>query len=467
MDRRIKAELINKIERLIGPGSVLYKPVDLRVYDYDAGIDRASAEFVCFPTTTEHVVEIVKMARADRIPFLARGAGTNLSGGTIPLRGGIIIGTSRMTRILKIDVPNQRAVVQPGVINLDLVNEAAKHSLLYAPDPASQKVSTMGGNIGENSGGPHCLKYGVTTNHVLGLEMVTSDGEVVQLGGEAQDAPGYDLTGVFVGSEGMFGIATEITVRLIRPPEAVKTMLAIFNSIEEASETVSAIIAAGIIPATLEMMDKQIIHAIEESYHAGFPLDAEAVLIIELDGPKDGLDRLTERVKEICKWNKVREVRTAANEAERNQLWAGRRGAFGALARLSPNYLVMDGTVPRTELPRVLREAIKIAESYGLHLGNVFHAGDGNLHPCVLFDEREPTQALAAKKAGVEILKLCASAGGTITGEHGVGTEKADFMALIFSEDDMRAMKAVMRAFDPPNLCNPGKVFPMDKVTDL
>jgi glycolate oxidase len=352
------------------------------------------------------------------------------------------------------------------VVNLDLVVEAARHGLLYAPDPASQKTCTLGGNVGENAGGPHCLKYGVTTNHVLGMEVVTSDGEVVQLGGKALDAPGYDLTGVFVGSEGMFGVATKITVRLMRPPEGVKTMLAIFNSIEEASEAVSAIIAAGIIPATLEMMDKQIIHAIEESFHAGFPLDAEAALIVEVDGVRDGLERVAERVKEICRWNRVREVRMAADEAERAQLWAGRRGAFGALARLSPNYLVMDGTVPRTQLPRILRETIRIAKKHGLRVGNVFHAGDGNLHPPIQFDGRQPTEALAARKAGEEILKLCAAAGGTITGEHGVGTEKAEFLSLIFSDDDITIMKAVMRAFDPQSLCNPGKVFPRDHTTD-
>ncbi len=452
---------------MIGPGSVLHRPLDLKVYDYDAGIDRAAPDLICFPTTTEHVAEIVRMARQDLIPILARGAGTNLSGGTILVRGGIIIETSRMDRILEIDAANQRAVAQAGVINLDLVNEAARHGLLYAPDPASQKVSTMGGNVGENSGGPHCLKYGVTTNHVLGMQIVTSDGEVAQLGGKPLDAPGYDLTGVFVGCEGMFGIATEITVRLIRLPESVKTMLAVFNSIEEASDTVSAIIGAGIIPATLEMMDRQFIHAIEASFHAGFPLDAEAILIIEVDGIKDELGRLAARIEEICKWNHVRNVRMAADEAERAQLWAGRRGAFGALARLSPNYLVLDGTVPRTELSRVLRDVMKVGEKHGLRIGNVFHAGDGNLHPCILFDERAPAQVLAAKKAGQEIMKLCAEAGGTITGEHGVGVEKADFMSLVFSEDDMKAMKAVMRAFDPQNICNPGKVFPIEHAGEL
>jgi glycolate oxidase len=455
------------MESLMGPGSVLYKPVDLRVYDYDASLERALPDLVCFPTITEHVVEIVKMAHRDHIPFTARGAGTNLSGGTLLVRGGIVIETSRMNRILEIDVRNQRAVVQPGVVNLDLVNEAAKQGLLYAPDPASQKASTIGGNIGENAGGPHCLKYGVTTNHVLGLEVVTSDGELLQLGGKALDAPGYDLTGVFVGSEGTFGVATKITVRLIRPPEAIKTMLAVFNSIEDAGETVSAIIAAGIIPATLEMMDKLIIRAIEESFHSGFPLDAEAVLIIEIDGLKDGLERLAEQIKDICHRNNVREVRTAANEAERAQLWAGRRGAFGAIARLSPNYLIFDGTVPRTELPRVLREALKLGQQYGLRIGNVFHAGDGNLHPNILFDERYPDQVLAAKTIGTEIMRLCAAAGGTISGEHGVGVEKADFMNLIFTEEDMKAMKAIMRAFDPQNICNPGKVFPVDHVSEI
>ncbi|MBM4045300.1 MAG: FAD-binding protein [Planctomycetes bacterium] len=429
-------------------------------YEYDAGVDRRRPDAVVFPTRKEQVVEVVKLAGAEGVPFVARGAGTNLSGGSIPAKGGLIVEFARMNRILELDIPNQRAVVEPGVINLDLNAALAEHGYFYAPDPASQKVSTMGGNVGENSGGPHCLKYGVTTNHVLGLEVVLPDGELARFGGKAFDAPGYDLTGLFVGSEGMFGLVTEITVRILRQPEAVKTLLAVFNTIEDAADSVSAIIARGILPATLEMMDKAVMEVVEASFHCGYPLDAEAVLIAEVDGLRDGLERLAESITEICRAHRAREVRAAKDAAEAAQLWAGRRGAFGAIARLSPGYLTMDGTVPRTELPRVLRGSLAIGRKYGLRAANVFHAGDGNLHPLLLFDERDPAQAEAAHLAAMEILALCASAGGTITGEHGVGLEKRAAMPLVFSEADLDAQKKVRAAFDPTGLCNPGKMFP-------
>jgi glycolate oxidase subunit GlcD len=365
-----------------------------------------------------------------------------------------------MAGILEIDIENQRAVVEPGLFNLDLQNELARYGYYYAPDPASQKVSTMGGNLGENSGGPHCLKYGVTTNHVLGAEVVLPNGDVIWTGGKAHDNPGYDLVGVLVGSEGTFGIATKLILRIMRKPEAVQTFLAVYDSLEDAGDTVSAIIGAGIIPATLEMMDRLVMKAVEDSIHAGYPLDAEAVLIIELDGIKDGMDRLARRITEICKANHAREVKLATSEAERMRLWAGRKGAFGAVARLRPNYLVCDGTVPRMKLPDVLKKVVEIGKKYNLEIGNVFHAGDGNLHPLILFDARNEEELKKVHLAGAEILKACADAGGTISGEHGVGTEKIDGMSLVFSRDDMGAMKRVKMAFDPDEICNPGKVLP-------
>jgi len=350
--------------------------------------------------------------------------------------------------------------VEPGVITLDLQTMLLKQGFLYAPDPASQKVSTLGGNVGENSGGPHCLKYGVTTNHVLGAEVVLYDGTVTWIGGKNPDNPGYDLMGLIVGSEGTLAIATKIILRIIRAPEAIKTMLAIYDSIEDASNTVSAIIAEGIVPATLEMMDHVVMEAVEKSVQAGYPLDAAAVLIIELDGLKDGLDRQAAKVLEICKRHNVREIQLARDEAERARLWAGRKGAFGAVTRLRPCYMVCDGTVPRTKLPEVLNQVMEVGKKYGLLIGNVFHAGDGNLHPLILFDERDEAEKNTAMKAASEILKICADAGGTISGEHGIGIEKLREMNFIFTEDDLETMRKIKRAMDPKDVLNPGKVIP-------
>jgi glycolate oxidase len=402
----------------------------------------------------------VRFAHEKGIPILPRGSGTNLSGGTVPTKGGLILHFSRMNKILEIDIENQRAVVEPGIFTLTLKNQLARYGYVYQPDPASEKVSTFGGNFGENSGGPHCLKYGVTTNHILGAEIVLNDGEVIQVGGKALDQPGYDLTGLLVGSEGTLGIATKVILRIMPKPEAIKTMLAIYNSLEDAGRTVSAIIAEGILPATLEILDRLTIKAVEESVHAGYPLDAEAVLLIELDGHKDGMERLAEQVMEICRKNKVREVKAAKNDAERTQLWAGRKGAFGAISRLRPNYLVCDGTVPRTKLPEVLSKVVEVGKKYNLAIANVFHAGDGNLHPLILFDERNEDELKRVHLAGSEILKLCADAGGTISGEHGIGTEKKKEMLFVFTPRDIEAMKKVKRAFDPEELLNPGKVLP-------
>jgi len=353
--------------------------------------------------------------------------------------------------------------VQPGLFNLELGTALAPLGYQYLPDPASQKAATLGGNVAENSGGPHCFKYGVTTNHVLGLTVVLPDGEVAKIGGKALDAPGYDLTGVFVGSEGTLGICTEVVVRVVRLAEGVKTMLAIYDSIEEGSQTVSAIVAAGMVPATLEMMDQLVIKAVEESIHCGLPLDCATVLIIEVDGLKDDLDAQVQAIVDLCKAHGAREVRVAKDEAERALLWAGRRGAFGAVARITPSYLVCDGTVPRTTLPKVLRKVAEVSKKYNLMIPNVFHAGDGNLHPLILFDWRDADQKARVMKAGMEILELCVEMGGTISGEHGVGLEKIDAMRLVFTEADIRSQVRVKQAFDPKNLANPGKMFPLSE----
>ncbi len=456
----LDTRILEELRAIVGAEHVLTSPEDLLLYEYDASLDMARPDAVVLPGTAQEIAALVRLCNRENVPFTARGAGTNLSGGSVPYRGGLVIVTSRMNRILEIDLPNQRAVVEPGLFNLDLQKALARHGYLYAPDPASQKVSTMGGNVGENSGGPHCLKYGVTTNHILGLEVVLPNGEIVELGGKALDTPGYDLVGLFVGSEGTLGIVTRIVVLILRQPEAIKTMLVIFDDLETAGRAVSNIIAAGIIPATLEMMDKIIIGAVEATIKAGYPLDAEAVLIIELDGLKDDMERVAEEIMDICCQAGSREVRVARTRTERDQLWAGRRGAFGAIGSVRPNYLVCDGTVPRTQLPKVLRQVAEIGQKYGLAIANVFHAGDGNLHPLILFDAGQEEQVARVRQAGAEILAACVEAGGTISGEHGIGLEKIKAMHLIFSPQDIAAMRLVKEAFDPEDVCNPGKILP-------
>ncbi len=413
-----------------------------------------------FPRTTDQVAEIVRLLYKEGIPYVARGAGTNLSGGSISHAGGAVIALTRMKGILSIEPENLCARVEPGLTNLALQEALSERGFFFAPDPASQKVSTLGGNVAENSGGPRCLKYGVTTNHILGLTLVTPEGEIVELGGKALDTPGYDLLGLLVGSEGTLGIATEITCRITLLPEATKTMLAVYNSNEEAGRTVSDIIAAGILPATLEMMDNMIIRAVEASFHAGYPTDAAAVLIIEIDGVSEGLNEIAEEIERICRRNGVSEVRTARDKKESDQLWAGRRGAFGAVARLYPNYSVSDGTVPRAKLPEVLRQILEIGRKYDLEIGNVFHAGDGNLHPLLFFDIQDKDQLERVHRAGAEILEACVAAGGTITGEHGVGTEKIKAMSMIFGAGEIDLMRRITTALDPAGLCNPGKILP-------
>ncbi len=459
-----REELAAQLAEIVGPEFVLTDEVDRTLYSYDAFLETALPDAVVIPDSTEEVSRVMALAAAHGIPVTGRGSATSLSGGPVPIKGGIVVHFSRMNRIIDIDVANRVAVVEPGVITLDLQTEVAGRGLQYAPDPASQKVSTLGGNVGENAGGPHCLKYGVTTNHILGLEMVLPDGEVIRTGGDGQgaslDQPGMDLTGLIVGSEGTLGLVTKIYLRLIPQPEAIKTLLAIFDSIPDAGNTVSAIIAEGIIPATLEMMDNLVIRAVEESVQAGYPMDAEAVLIIELDGLADGMEETAERIMEICNANNVRNVRAAADEAERAALWAGRKGAFGAVSRLRPNYMVCDGTVPRTKLPQVLARVLSIGKKYDLAIGNVFHAGDGNLHPLILFDARNLEEKERVMTAASEILKICADVGGTISGEHGIGLEKLKEMEFIFSADDIAFMRDVKTAFDPQGIVNPGKVLP-------
>ena len=452
--------LIHELLGLLGEDNVLLSSADMTVYGYDGSLHSGQPDVVVLPRSTEEVRAIVSLASREAIPIVPRGSGTNLSGGSIPSRGGIVIHFSKMNRILEIDLANQMAVVEAGVLNLDLQNALSPYGYFYAPDPASQKVSTLGGNVAENAGGPHCLKYGVTTNHVLGAEVVLPDGQVLWVGGKAADPPGYDLIGILVGSEGTLGIVTKIIVRILKKPETIQTFLAIFNSLEDAGNTVSAIIGAGIIPATLEMMDRTVIQAVEESIHAGYPLDAEAVLIIEIDGFRDGMARLAGGIAEICKEHHVREVKRATSETERERLWAGRRGALGALARLRPNYLLEDGTVPRTRLPEILKKIVEIGQKHRLQIGIFCHAGDGNLHPTILFDARDNEERSRVLHAGEEILRVCVAAGGTISGEHGIGVEKLDAMSLLFSAQELESMRRVKQTFDPRGLFNPGKLIP-------
>jgi glycolate oxidase len=455
-----KSELIEELEQILGPNGVLWQPYDLMLYEYDGSIDRARAQAVAFPTSAEQVSALVKLCNRRGVPYTGRGAGTGLSGGAIPSQGGVLISFSRMNRILEIDLENLRAVVEPGLVNLRLSQAVAPHKLQYIPDPSSQKACTIGGNVGENSGGPHTLRYGVTTNHVLGLEVVLPDGQIVQVGGKGQDPPGYDLTGLYVGSEGTLGLVTRIIARLVPLPEAVKTLLAVFPTVADASKAVSGIIARRIVPAALEMMDNLCIRAVEARAKAGFPIDAEAVLIIEVEGLRDEIDEYVDAIVPVCMENAAIDVRVAKDDAERARLWAGRKGAFGAIGMITPDYYTVDGVVPRSKLPEVLAEIGVISERSGLRVANVFHAGDGNLHPLVLFDEDKPGETERTLEVGAEIMRLCAEAGGTLSGEHGIGMEKKDLMPLIFAQEDIEIMQRVKAAIDPAGHCNPDKVFP-------
>jgi glycolate oxidase len=459
-----KTLLRQEMEALLGPGGVLSDPEELLVYESDGlTLFRALADFVVFPRSADQVSALVRIANREHLPFVARGAGTGLSGGCLPTEGGLVISLMRMNRVLEVDYENQIAVVEPGLVNLHLSWAVGPQGFYYAPDPSSQQACTIGGNIANNSGGPHTLKYGVTTNHVLGLEVVLPDGEVVWLGGKTRDPQGYDLVGLFVGSEGTFGIATKIVVRILKKPQAVKTVLAVFDRIEQASEAVSAIIARGLVPAAMEMIDQLTIQAVEDAFGCGYPRDAAAALLIELDGLAAGMEAQAERVVAACRDSGAREVRAARDEAERQLLWKGRKSAFGSYGRVSPAYMVMDGVIPRTKLPYVLGRVNAIVAAHGLRVGNVFHAGDGNLHPNILYDPRKPGDEERVVAAGAEILKVCAEVGGSISGEHGIGLEKVDYMPFIFSESDLACMRRVKEAFNPTGLCNPGKIFPSNK----
>ena len=448
----------------MGKENVISHPDDLLVYEYDGSIDRGMPQVVALPASAQEVSRVMALAYQQGIPVAGRGSGTGLSGGSISPPGGMQISFARMNRILKVDAVNRSAVVQPGVMNLELDNHVRKFGMRYAPDPSSQRACTIGGNIAENAGGPHCLAYGTTTNHVLGLEVVLEDGAVVRLGSHSEtplrETPGYDLRGVFVGSEGTFGVATEIVVRLLPLPASVKTFLGIFPDIDSACTAVSAIIAQGMVPAALEMMDAVTIRAIQKTTDAGFPEDAGAVLLIELEGLPEEINGVGDHV-EACLWETgAVQVNVALEEAHRAKLWAGRKSAFGAFGNIAPNLYLVDGVVPRTKLTQVLAEVADIGRAFNITIANVFHAGDGNLHPCILFDEREPGTLERVIEAAGEMLKICVAAGGTLTGEHGIGLEKKEYMPLVFNENDLTAMRKVRDCFAPANRLNPGKIFP-------
>ena len=454
--------LIENLRAAVGTGGVLSQPEELLVYECD-GLPQHKylPRAVVFPTSTEETAEVMRVLKRAGAPFTPRGAGTGLSGGALALERGVVIEMARMRKVLHIDADNRTALVQPGVVNAHVSRAVAHLGLHYVPDPSSQGTCTIGGNIAESAGGIHCLKYGTTTDHVLGVKVVLAGGEIVELGGQTSRA-GYDLLGVFVGSEGTFGIATEALLRLVPVPPAVRTLLAEFDEVDSASHAVSAIIAAGVMPAALEMMDREIIRAVEASvFAAGLSLDIGAALLIELDGLEAGIDAEAERVQGICLSYGARNCRLARDEFERKRLWAARKGAFGAVGRIAPDSMIQDAVVPRSRLPEVMADAYRISAKFNLRLANVFHAGDGNLHPFICFDSRSAEEVLRVKEAGRELMETCVRAGGTITGEHGVGLDKRDFLPLIFSEDDMETMLRVRHAFDPDGLCNPGKIIPM------
>ena len=448
---------------LLGARSVLNRAEDLTLYEYDGGVDKAKPELVVFPRSTADVVAIVKIARAHNLPIVGRGAGTGLSGGAIPRKGGIMVGFARMNRILEIDLENERAVVEPGVVNLEITLAVQRQGYFYAPDPSSQRACTIGGNVAENAGGPHTLAYGVTTNHVLGVEAVMPDGTVFTTGGKESDLPGYDLTGLLTGSEGTMVLVTKVFIRLMRAPELVKTILAIYDSAEDAGRTVAEITARAITPVAVEMLDGPMLRMVEEATHAGYPMDAAAVLLIELEGLREAVEEQVEQIKDACAGCGAREVRVAKSAEERDLLWKGRKNAFGAVGRMSPFYYVQDGVVPRGRIADTLRYIAEVSRKYDLIISNIFHAGDGNMHPIILFDARKPGELERARHAGEAILEYCISVGGSITGEHGVGMEKMELMAKQFSGETLDAMKGFKLLFDPECRLNPGKMLPTGK----
>src|SRR6202171_3035734 len=452
--------VVEELRRVVGREFVIDSANDLRIFERDASIEGALPDAVVLPATTEQVAGVIKAAAKSRIPVVMRGAGTGLSGGAVTIRGGIALQVTRMRRILEIDPVAQTALVEPGVVHQELSLVASTHGLFYAPDPSSQKACTIGGNAAENSGGPHCLYSGLTTNHVLGMEVVLADGSVYWVSGDAPDRIGLDLCGVLVGSEGTLCAITKIKVRLLRIPPSVATLLAAFPTIEMASHAVSAVIARGIVPAALEMMDRVTVGAVEAHYQAGYPTDAGAVLLVEVDGIAESTRELMAAVREVLADNQGYAMREAQSSAERDLLWAGRKGAIGALGRIKPNYYLHDGVVPRTKLPQVLSAVGEIGVHYKLPVANVFHAGDGNLHPNILFDLRDRDVLHQVESAGEEMLRAVVELGGALSGEHGIGLEKSAFMPWVFSPDALDAMQRVKRALDADGILNPGKIFP-------
>jgi glycolate oxidase subunit GlcD len=457
----LSAAFLERLRGLVGADALFTEPHHILVYECDGSTAfKASPEAVVLPASTEEVAAVVRACAAERVPFVARGAGTGLSGGATPGEGGVVIALTRMNRLLELDLANRMALCQTGIVNLEISKKVAEHGLYFAPDPSSQSSCTLGGNIAENSGGPHCFKYGATTAHVLGLTVVMPDGDIVMLGGP-RDGVGYDLVGCFIGSEGTLGIATEALIRLMPLPESVKTLLAAFPSMVSACETVSDIVARGIVPAAVEMLDRPTIEVVEAGVASGgYPKDAEAVLLVELDGAGFGMERMDKDIHDMCLERGAVSVRVARDEEERARLWWGRKAAFGAMGRISTDLYVQDGVVPRSRLPEVLEKVSEIAARHRIRVANVFHAGDGNLHPCIPYDGRDEEERARVLAGGSEILELCVAVGGSISGEHGIGTEKMSYMSLLFGEADLAFMKSIKNAWNPIGLLNPRKVFP-------
>lgn len=457
----VTAAFLDKLRSIVGDGNVLAQAEELLVYECDGYVvEKQTPDAVVFPMTTAQVSQVVKLCNAHQIPFVPRGAGTSLAGGCLPIGGGVMLALTRMKQILEVSVRDRYAVVQPGLVNVHLTQRLKGTGYHYAPDPSSQGACTVGGNFATNSGGPHTLKYGVTVNHVLGAEVVLPDGSIVELGGPVEDSPGYDLTGLFVGSEGTLGICTKLYVRLTRDPAAYRTMLGVFETVDDATQAISSIIGAGIVPAALELMDQGIVQALEQAFHFGFPLDAGAVLLIEVDGLEVAVDDEAERITALCLASSAREVRRAKTAQERQLLWKCRKQAFGAIGRLSPSYCTQDGVVPRTRLPEILRFITDCGLRHNIRIVNVFHAGDGNIHPILLFDERDKEQVERVLKASDEILEKCIDLGGSVTGEHGIGVEKISFMNKLFTPEDLAVMQSIHDCFNPDGQCSPGKMLP-------
>ncbi len=460
----LSARVLQELRSVVGERSVISSAEDLHTYECDGLTNfRVMPRAVVLPDSAPQVQAVVRICHRERIPFVARGSGTGLSGGALPVANGIVISLARMNHILEVDLPNERVVVEPGVINLHVTGRILPQDYFYGPDPSSQSVCSIGGNVAENAGGAHCLKYGFTTTHVLGLEVVLPDATLIHLGGKALDAPGYDLAGVFVGSEGTLGISTKVTLRILKKPQCIRTLLAAFPSTSEAGAAVSAIIAAGMLPAAIEMMDNLAIQAAEAAVHANYPA-CGGLLLLELDGPEAEVEALMAHTNEICRENGAWEIRVAQSEAERAVMWKGRKAAFAAAGRLAPNYIVQDGVIPRTAMPEVMSEIERLSAEAGIRVANVFHAGDGNLHPLVLYEQRVPGEQKAAESLSTRILELCIEKGGSITGEHGVGEEKKMMMGKMFSVPDLEVMQRVRCAFDPLQLSNPTKVFPTPRL---